>query len=467
MQLIILSANKSPFSEVPISKLDINGNSLLDLQVVVAHECNISNINLVVGFKYEEIENSYVNKHVNHHWETTESCSSLNKVLSNNAADDDMLLVYGDTIFTPKILQQVMRSKHDFTICSITENGEAFREYCVIENGELIRIDKNNKESFSVFTGVFLIKKKKIPLMRELVQNHLSLGELINELINKGEEICTHIIDNGWHEINSQQAFGAVKQNNDFLCEIIAVHTDWSKRALRYDQLDWVNRDVLTKGILDATERCHTTCALDVGTGTGKIMKAIRSKYPACECWGIDSSETMLDHIEDKENYIIKVTNAEDLSELPDQHYDLVTARMVFHHIENPQKAASEIRRVLKPGGLFIICEGNPPSIRAIDWYTRMFSFKEERSTITEIDLINLLVLTGLSDITTKTIIMKDCSLTNWLANSGLPSENIETITKMHFEAPEHIKEDYNMTFRDNDCFMDWKFSIVYGYAFS
>ena len=49
MQLIILSANKPLFCEVPISKLDINGNSLLDLQIVVAHECNIKNINLVVN----------------------------------------------------------------------------------------------------------------------------------------------------------------------------------------------------------------------------------------------------------------------------------------------------------------------------------------------------------------------------------------------------------------------------------
>jgi len=463
MKLVILSANRPLFSDVPISKLDINGNSLLDLQIVVAHECKINDIHLAVGFQHEHIENNYVVKYVNEYWETTESCSSLKTVLSDNVADDDLLVVYGDTIFTPKILQQVMRSKYDFTICSIMGNDELFREYCVIENGELIRIDKDNKDSFSVFTGIFLVKKNRIQLLKELAQDHFSLGEFINELINRGEEIHTHLIDQGWHEINSQQAFGAIKRNNDFLRDIIAVHTDWSKRALKYNQLDWVNRDVLTLGILNATRECHATRALDVGTGTGKIMKAIRNKYPECECWGIDSSETMLGRIEDKDNYIIKVINAEDLSEISNHYFDLVTARMVFHHIGNIQKAISEIRRVLKPGGLFIVCEGNPPSTGAIDWYTRMFSYKEERSTLTEIDLINMFVKAGFSDITTKTIIMKDCSLSNWLANSGLPHENVETITNMHFEAPEHIKEDYNMTFRDNDCFMDWKFSIVYG----
>lgn len=465
MQFIVLSANKPPFSEVPVFKLDIIGNTLLDLQIAVARECKIENLNVVLGFKHEQWEKSDIAKHVNYDWETTDSCASLNKVLTNEVPGDDLLIVYGDTIFTPSILKQVLRSKYDFTICAITESGDSFREYCVIENGELVRIDKKSNDSFCVFTGVFLIKKNKVPLIKQLSKDYLSLGELINSIINSGEEIHTHIVDHGWHEVNTQDALDDLKVNHKFIHEIIAVHNDWSKRAVKYNQLDWVNRDILTRGMLDVIDGFQPGRALDVGTGTGKILQAINAKYPECECWGIDNSEEMLSGIVDKGKYIIKNLNADNLSGINTDYYDLVTARMVFHHIENSEKAMSEVRRILKPGGVFIVCEGNPPSIRAIDWYTQMFSYKEERKTLTEIDLINMLINAGFDDITTKTIIMKNCSLDDWLVNSGLPSENIESIKKLHYEAPEYIKEDYNMKFSNDDCFMDWKFSVVYGYS--
>jgi len=464
MHLIILSANKPPFSEIPIFNLSVMGNTLLDLQLVVARECEIDSLDVVVGFKHEQWKNSDVVKHVNYDWETTDSCASLNEVLAKEIPDDDLLIAYGDTIFTPGIIKQVLRSKYDFTICAITETDDSFREYCVIENGELIRIDKNSNDAFCVFTGIFLIKKKKISLIRQLAQDHLSLGELINIIIKKGEEVHTHIVDQGWHEVNTRRALDNLNANHEFIHELMATYNDWSKRAVKYNQLDWVNRDILIKGMLDVVDGYLPERALDVGTGTGKIMKAIRDKYPDCECWGIDRSDEMLSLIEDKDRYILKNVNADNLSGINNDYYDLVTARMVFHHIENSEKVMSEIKRVLKPGGIFIVCEGNPPSVRAIDWYTQMFSYKEERRTLTEIDLINMLIEAGLNDITTKTIIMKDCSLGDWLNNSGIPSENIEAIKKLHYEAPEYIKEDYNMKFSNNDCFMDWKFSVVYGY---
>ena len=43
MQLIVLSANKPPFSEVPIFNLNIMGNTLLDPQIVVERECEFEN----------------------------------------------------------------------------------------------------------------------------------------------------------------------------------------------------------------------------------------------------------------------------------------------------------------------------------------------------------------------------------------------------------------------------------------
>jgi SAM-dependent methyltransferase len=46
-----------------------------------------------------------------------------------------------------------------------------------------------------------------------------------------------------------------------------------------------------------------------------------------------------------------------DIATLPfrDRSFDLVTANMVVEHIENPERQFEEVRRVLKPGGLFLL----------------------------------------------------------------------------------------------------------------
>ena len=43
----------------------------------------------------------------------------------------------------------------------------------------------------------------------------------------------------------------------------------------------------------------------------------------------------------------------------PDSSFDLVVSRDVFWCLEHPEKAYSEILRVLRPGGLAIISDGN------------------------------------------------------------------------------------------------------------
>jgi len=40
---------------------------------------------------------------------------------------------------------------------------------------------------------------------------------------------------------------------------------------------------------------------------------------------------------------------------VPDENYDLVTANMVMEHVQEPARVLCEIRRVLRPGGWFIV----------------------------------------------------------------------------------------------------------------
>jgi ubiquinone/menaquinone biosynthesis C-methylase UbiE len=177
----------------------------------------------------------------------------------------------------------------------------------------------------------------------------------------------------------------------------------------------------------------------------------------------VDSSQSMLNKIDTCHGFNLSLNEIENLNGFEDNSFDVITARMVFHHANDPDKAMKEVNRVLKSGGKFVICEGNPPDRYSVKFYKEMFRFKEDRITFLLDDLVNLLVRQNFYDITSKTIIMKNMSFNNWLGNSGLPFRNIDIIKKMHYEGDSLVQKAYNMEFQNDDILMDWKFSIVSG----
>jgi ubiquinone/menaquinone biosynthesis C-methylase UbiE len=97
---------------------------------------------------------------------------------------------------------------------------------------------------------------------------------------------------------------------------------------------------------------------LDLGCGTGVVLKALYDKNPAAQYVGLDISEKMLAIAEERLNPEISLMlgDAENLP-YPDNSFDIVSCTESFHHYPDPQKALSEVRRVLKNGGRFILCD--------------------------------------------------------------------------------------------------------------
>ena len=148
--------------------------------------------------------------------------------------------------------------------------------------------------------------------------------------------------------------------------------------------------------------------------------------------------------------------------EFASETFDLVTARMCFHHIVHQDKAIKECVRVLKPSGKFVISEGIPPP-GARKFYTEMFKLKEKRRTYTIDDLVELLENGGLKNITVEIHKMPTASLNNWLANSGKDKITCKKIYDVHVDCEEYVKKTYNMKMLDGDLFMDWLIAIVSG----
>ncbi|CUH95238.1 hypothetical protein P22_1308 [Propionispora sp. 2/2-37] len=234
----------------------------------------------------------------------------------------------------------------------------------------------------------------------------------------------------------------------------------WEIRAPLYSRLQWVEREDLLNFMISHCQACEKDRVLDLGTGTGIVAAALASKA-GCVI-GIDKEPAMLEQaktawpqVEFRQMDIQKL-------DLPDQYVDLVTARMVLHHVNDIARALSEARRVLTAGGRIVLCEGIPPSESVLERYKQIFALKEPgRHIFTEALLLQLLDEAGFTDLKAYSCLIPQISLKNWLSGSGLSQEVCDRIEELHRSADRNFWETYNMKESGDDLLMDWKFAVV------
>lgn len=110
---------------------------------------------------------------------------------------------------------------------------------------------------------------------------------------------------------------------------------------------------------------------LDSGSGRGDFARAF-AKF-GMDTWAVDGS----DYKEKREDGVKFVGNFDlETETLPfnDGYFDLVFSKSVLEHIHNPECYLSEIRRVLKPNGLFVVM--------VPDWHTQMYIYYDDFSHV-------------------------------------------------------------------------------------
>jgi len=89
---------------------------------------------------------------------------------------------------------------------------------------------------------------------------------------------------------------------------------------------------------------------LDIGTGCGALVPALRAKAPGARIVGIDRSEEMARSAA-QTGIHVSVMDAEHLG-LRKGRFDAALAAFVLFFMPNPLAAMGEVRRTLRPGGL-------------------------------------------------------------------------------------------------------------------
>jgi ubiquinone/menaquinone biosynthesis C-methylase UbiE len=122
---------------------------------------------------------------------------------------------------------------------------------------------------------------------------------------------------------------------------------------------------------------------LEVGCGSGRILRTIRAHDPDIALAGIDLSASQIDAARRAHGTLDIDYRSGDGERLPydDESFDFVIFLDYLEHIERPRESLAEMYRVLKPGGvLHFVCpaEGQFPTIYWLS--SRIFGrhFKEQ-----------------------------------------------------------------------------------------
>ncbi|MAN58423.1 MAG: bifunctional demethylmenaquinone methyltransferase/2-methoxy-6-polyprenyl-1,4-benzoquinol methylase UbiE [Flavobacteriaceae bacterium] len=149
-----------------------------------------------------------------------------------------------------------------------------------------------------------------------------------------------------------EQMFDTISGNYDGLNRVISLGSDVAWR----------------KKVIQLVAARNPESILDIATGTGDLAIQFAEATAATRIVGLDLSEGMLSVARKKTANLPVTSRIEfikgDSEALPfsDSTFDAITVSFGIRNFEDLEKGLSEILRVLKPGGLFVILETSVPT---------------------------------------------------------------------------------------------------------
>ena len=144
--------------------------------------------------------------------------------------------------------------------------------------------------------------------------------------------------------------------------DFVELSKEWfNKQAPVYDETNTILYSkygkISCENIFEFLKDKEYTKLLDIGCGTGYLIDMLAKVHDA-EYTGVDLSPEMIKQANNK-----KIKNAKFVEgrsdEIPfdDNTFDIITCSQSFHHYPDTDKAMQEAKRVLKPGGLYILSD--------------------------------------------------------------------------------------------------------------
>ena len=204
---------------------------------------------------------------------------------------------------------------------------------------------------------------------------------------------------------------------------------------------------------------------LDVATGTGFTALAFAPLVQSVV--GLDVSPGMLRQAEAyaAERGITNAVFQEGAAELlpfADASFDLVTCRIAPHHFLSVPQFLAETKRVLKPGGRFVLADTAVPDDRpeAADWQNAVEALRDP-SHIRNYSPVEWRRMTEAAGLTVTECHTEGSGitipLTDWLHKAGCTPEQSAAVRRMFADAPESALAAFHIVRRaDSETVFTW-----------
>jgi phosphoenolpyruvate phosphomutase len=237
---VILAAGYEPqlmplIQDRPKAMLEVKGRTILERQVAALNGCGVTDVVVVRGWKKEQVAVPGASVVDNDRFRETGEVYSLFR--AEQALAGPFVVLYGDIIFEPAILEKLLRTKADVAVVVdrafhdavragslpagpldlvVTETPQSGRRFVAPEGGSrVLRIgpEVRPEEAHGEFIGMAMFSAPGAARLRavhdELAAGHAegldraTVPQLIQALVDRGQPVVAVDIYKGWMEIDS------------------------------------------------------------------------------------------------------------------------------------------------------------------------------------------------------------------------------------------------------------------------
>ena len=183
-----------------------------------------------------------------------------------------------------------------------------------------------------------------------------SEADLVSEATTKGDNATTYAITDsalGRHnDLYLCKTCGAVSQPFPGGVDALAKAYATQPKDAHYLAEEHGRRRAFAEVLTQAERYVPKGRVLDIGGGPGLFL--LEARQHGWQVEGIEPSTASVRIANESYGLGIVQGTVSDLARYPDGRFDLVTAFDVAEHLLDPSKLFSEVRRILRPGGLFV-----------------------------------------------------------------------------------------------------------------
>ena len=152
--------------------------------------------------------------------------------------------------------------------------------------------------------------------------------------------------------IQGESTMGVKEENSDV--------QEFNRRSMNYEDswAQWFFFDRVHNAVLDLVEsQAHPKSIVDVGCGTGRLLRKARERWPDAQLIGVDPAEGMVEKARSLMPIATFYVSMAESLPLPDASIDLAFSTMSYHHWADQVEGVREMARVLRPGGRFFLAD--------------------------------------------------------------------------------------------------------------